>query len=150
MQPIEIRQKKTLIPVLAIFCVVQIGITYFAFYSGDLEKMPAIKVMYVIISAVFLFGLYFPIRKFIKNEPVLTISRSEITINEKSKAVSFLWMQVREWKIDIESDDDPYLIIETTEEIKRIKIAWLEKDHEEIEELIITYSGKAPRVKLPL
>jgi hypothetical protein len=147
MEIIEIRQnKKTLIPVLAIFLVVHIGMTYYAFFSGNWEKMPAMKVVYVIITAVFLIGLYFPVRKFIKNEPVLTISKSDITINEKRKAVSFLWIQVHNWKIEFESDGGtPFLVIETAKEKKRINIAWLEKDYEEIEELIITYSGKAPR-----
>jgi hypothetical protein len=68
-------------------------------------------------------------------------------INEKRKAVSFHWGQIHEWKVEIESDGGtPYLIIKTAEEKKRINIAFLEKGHEEIEELMITYSGKVPSV----
>lgn len=148
MPPIEIRQnKKTLIPVLAIFFASVIGMVYYAFFSGEWDKMPIIKLVYAFISTSILIGIFFYVRKFIKNEPVLIISKSDITINEKLKPVSFLWIQVRDWKIEIESDGGtPYLIIETAEENKRVNIAWLEKDHEEIEELMITYSGKAPRV----
>ena len=148
MQPIEIRQnKKTLIPVLIIIFASVIGMVYYAFVSGNWDKMPVMKLVYVFLSVIILSSLYFSVRKFIKNEPVLTISKSDITINEKRKAVSILWGQIHEWKIEIESDGGtPYLINKTAEEKKRINIAWLEKDHEEIEELMITYSGKVLRV----
>jgi hypothetical protein len=148
MQPIEIRQnKKTMIPVLVIIFASLIGMMYYAFVSGNWDKMPIMKLIYVFLSVIILGRLYFSVRKFIKNEPVLTISKSDITINEKRKAVSILWGQIHEWKIEIESDGGtPYLIIKTAEEKKKVNIAWLEKDHEEIEELIITYSGRVPRV----
>ena len=148
MQPIEIRQnKKTLIPALVIIFASVIGMMYYAFVSGEWDKMPVMKLVYVFISVIILSSLYFSVRKFIKNEPVLTISKSDITINEKRKAVSILWGQIHEWKIEIESDGGtPYLIIKTAEGKKRINIAFLERDHEEIEELMITYSGKVLRV----
>lgn len=146
MQPIEIRQnKKTLIPVLAIFFATVIGMVYYAFFSGEWDKRPFIKLVYAFISASILIGIYINVRKFIKNEPVLIIGKSEITIKERTKPVTYLWSQVLEWRIE-EDDSSRDLIIETAEEKKKININWLEKDYEEIEELIITYSGKAPRV----
>lgn len=148
MPPIEIRQnKKTLIPVLAIIFLFQIGMDYYAFFSGELDEMPVMKLVIAFISALPLIGIYFNVRKFIKNEPVLTISTSDITIHGNGKPVSFLWIQVHNWKVEFESDGGtPFLVIETVREKKRISIDHLEKDYEEIEELIITYSGKAPRV----
>lgn len=132
---------------LAIFFAAVIGMVYYGFFSGKVDTMPVMKAIYAFLSASLLIGIYFNVRKFIKKEPVLTITTSDITISEKIKTVSFLWIQVRDWKIEFDSDGNtPYLIIETAEEKKRINIAWLEKGYEEIEELITTYSGKSPRV----
>ncbi|MCS3796706.1 hypothetical protein [Niastella sp. OAS944] len=146
MEPIEIHQnKRTLIPVLAIFFASVIGMVYYAFFSGEWDKMPILKLVYALISAIILIGIYFYVRKFIKNEPVLILSKSEITIIERAKSVTYLWIQVLEWRIE-DSDSSWDLIIKTAEDKKTVNINWLEKDHEEIKELIITYSGKAPRV----
>ncbi|HEX6431276.1 MAG TPA: hypothetical protein VF008_26480, partial [Niastella sp.] len=67
-------------------------------------------------------------------------NKSEITINEKGKPVSLLWMQVLDWKIEKEEDGGTkYLIIETAEKSKRINISWCDKKPDEIEALISTF-----------
>ncbi|WP_143144149.1 hypothetical protein [Cytophaga hutchinsonii] len=101
------------------------------------------KIVYVFLTASLLYSIYIPTKKFVKNEPVLTFRKSEIEINEKGKPVSFLWLQIIDWKIEKEEDSSTYyLTIETADTKKRINISWLDKGPSEIEELLRTYKTR--------
>jgi uncharacterized membrane protein len=141
METIEIRQnKKTLIPMLIVVAVGLLGMVYYVYISGRFENNITMKMVYVFLTALLVYKIYNPTKKLIKNEPVLTLSKSEIKINDVGKPISFLWMQVVDWKIEKEKDGGTqYLIIETAEHNKKINISWLDKRPVEIEELIRTY-----------
>jgi hypothetical protein len=144
MQSIEIRHnKKTLIPMLALLFGSLIVVSYFVFFTDRYDGNNLAKVISIFLSVMLIYGMYFPVRKLLNNEPVLTISRTEITINEKGKPVSFLWMQIRGWKIENDNGNNStnYLIIETADEKKKINISWLEMNPDEIEELITEYKN---------
>jgi hypothetical protein len=143
METIEIRQnKKTLIPMLVLLLGALIATTYYVYFSGKYDGNIIMKVLYVFLSAILFYAIYFPAKKFFKNEPVLTLSKSEITINEKGKPVSFLWAQINDWKIEKDSDGGTqYLIINASALTKKINISWLEKRPSEIEELIYAYKN---------
>ena len=145
MQPIEIRQSKMkLISFIAIMFVSQIGIIYFIFFSKDYNLSTTLKLAYAGMLALIIYFLYFPIRKLIKNEPVITLTKSEITVNVKRKPITYLWTQINGWHIEKDKENsNKYLILETTEGKKSVSISWLEKKPAEIEELIIAYSGRA-------
>jgi hypothetical protein len=144
MQTIEIRQnKKTLIPMLAVLTAALIGMTYYIYFSGTYDNNNTMKIVYVFLTASLLYSIYIPTKKFVKNEPVLTFRKSEIEINEKGKPVSFLWLQIIDWKIEKEEDSSTYyLTIETADTKKRINISWLDKGPSEIEELLRTYKTR--------
>ena len=144
METIEIRQnKKTLIPMLAVLTAALFGMTYYIYFTGKFDNNNTMKVVYVFLTASLLYAIYIPTKKFIKNEPVLTFSKSEIEINKKGKPVSFLWLQVIAWTIEKEEDGGThYLTIETADTKKKINISWLDKRPNEIEELLQTYKAR--------
>jgi hypothetical protein len=136
METIEIRQnKKTLIPMLVLLTLAVFGITYYIYFSGRYDSNTLMKIVYVFF--IFMMGatVYISAKKFFKNEPVLTLTKSEIIINEAGKAVSLLWEQVVDWKIE-DNDGAHYLVIETHEQKKKLNISWLDKRPAEIEELL--------------
>jgi hypothetical protein len=145
MTKIEIRQnKKRLIPMLVLFAVGLFGATCYVYFSGKFDDNNTMKIFYIMAIASFAYTFYYPIKKFFKHEPVLTLSKSEIEINEKVKPLTFLWLQVIDWKIEKEKDGNThYLIIETADKKFKTNISWLEKRPSEIEQLLHTY--KKPR-----
>jgi len=147
MQPIEIRQsKKKLISFIVIMFVSQIGLVYLIYFSGNYNLSTTLKVAYAGMLAALIYFLYLPVRKLIKNESVITLTKSDITINVKRKPVTYLWSQIQGWHLEKDKENSNwYLILETTEGKKSVMISWLEKKPAEIEELIISYSGKASR-----
>lgn len=144
METIEIRQnKKTLIPMLAVLTIALIGMTYYIYFSGKFDNNNTMKIVYVFLTASLLYAIYIPTRKFFINEPVLIFSKSEIEIYEKGKPISFLWLQVIDWKIEKEEDGGTHnLTIETADSKKKINISWLDKRPSEIEELLQTYKAR--------
>lgn len=144
METIEIRQnKKTLVPMLVVLTAALFGMTYYIYFSGKFDNNNTMKIVYVFLTASLLYAIYIPTKKFFKNEPVLTFSKSEIEINEKGKPVSFLWLQVIDWHIEKEEDGGThYLTIETADAKKKINISWLDKKPSEIEELLQTYKAR--------
>lgn len=141
METIEIRQnKKTLIPMLVVLTAVLTSIVYYIYFSGMFDNDVTSKIVYVFLTVSLVYAIYIPTKKFLRNEPVLTLNKSEIEINENGKPVSFHWAQVTGWRIVKDEDGGThYLIIETTDTKKKINISWLEKRPDEIEEIIHTF-----------
>lgn len=141
MDKIEIRQnKKTLIPFLTILLIAFFGMIYYIYFSGKFDNNDTMKVLYIFLSVSLLYAIYIPTRKFLKNEPVLTICNSEIEINEKGKPVSYLWEQIIDWKIEKEDDGGThYLFLQTAEKKNKINISWLDRRPSEIEEILLKY-----------
>lgn len=142
MEKIEIRQNnKTFLIVLVFIVGVQIFFIHQIYFVSNVENT-TIKVAFGFVILGTIYGLYLPIKRLIRNEPILTLSRSEITIIEKNKPVSYGWLQVHECRIERDFDGDAkYLILETTEGKKKVIIASLELDSDEIEELINEYKN---------
>ncbi len=88
--------------------------------------------------ALFIYIGYFPVRMLIKKEAFLTLTRSDITINQRRKPVTFLWQQVTNWKI-IEEEGNKVLIINTAETEKKVNLSSLDMKPAEIEELLMKY-----------
>lgn len=144
MENIEIRQnKKTVIPMLVFLIAVNLGMTYYIYFSGKIDNNAYIKLLYVFLTAFLLYAIYIPIKKLVKNEPVLIFSKTGIEINEKGNPISFIWHQVIDWKIEKEEDGGThYLIVETQEKKSKLNISWLEKQPAEIEALFQKYKTK--------
>jgi hypothetical protein len=141
MKTIEIKQsKKTLIPMLIVMSCALIGTTYYNFFYEKVENNYAMKIIYVLLNTYLLYAIYVQTRKFIKNEPVLTFSKDKIEINEKGKPYSLQWSQINNWKIEEEGDGGAqYLKIMTSNGFMKINISWLDKNPDEINELLKMY-----------
>jgi hypothetical protein len=141
METIEIRlNKKTLIPMLLLLVIALVGGIYYIYFSGKFDDNNRIKLIYLFVTGLMLYGFYIPARKFLKKEPVLVLTKDSIEINEKGRPVTFHWLQIREW--DIKNDDGTrYLIIDTGEVKKKVNISWLDKTPAEIESLMTQFKG---------
>lgn len=146
MEKIEIRQdKKLFLIILVLVVVMQVFVIRQIYFTNNGNT--TVKVVFGVVALISFYSLYLPIKRLIRNEPVLTFSKSEITIIEKNKPVSYLWLQVNEWKIEKDFDGDgKYLILETTGGKKKVNISSLVLDPDEIEELINEYknAGREP------
>ncbi|HEX6169154.1 MAG TPA: hypothetical protein VFZ33_05640 [Chitinophagaceae bacterium] len=142
MENIEIRQnKKALIFVTILFTLAIIGVSYYIYFSGEFRN--TWKIIYALLTVSLIYSIYIASRKFIRNEPVLTFNQSEIRINDKRKPVSFLWLQVIDWKIEEDEESGTcYLTVETADQKKKINISWLSKKPGEIEEIMNIYKRK--------
>jgi hypothetical protein len=144
MENIEIRQnKKTVIPMLFVLTIAFLGMNYYIYFSGKFDNNTSMKFLYVILNAFLLYSIYIPVKKLVKNEPILTFKDTEIEIYEKGKPISFIWQQVIDWKIEKDEDGGtPYLIVETQDKKSKLNISWLEKQPAEIEVLFQKYKPK--------
>ena len=144
MENIEIRQnKKTVIPMLFVLTIAFLGMNYYIYFSGKFDNNTSMKILYVILNAFLLYSIYIPVKKLVKNEPILIFSKTGIELYEKGKPVSFIWQQVIDWKIEKDEDGGtPYLIVETQERKSKLNISWLEKQPAEIEVLFQKYKPK--------
>ncbi len=139
METIEIGQnRKALIPMIILLAAGLIGVTYYIYFSGKFENDRTIKIVYVFLTVSLTYTIYIQIIKLIKDEPILILSNDSILINDKLKPVSIKWIEIKEWNI-IKEDSTHYLNIRTSGKSKRINIAWLEKQPEELENLIKEY-----------
>ena len=128
---------------LAVVSVAFFGMTYYFYSSRKFDDSNAMKILYVFLTVSLIYAIYIPVKKFFKNEPVLTLNVSEIKINEKGKPVSFIWPQVINWRIEKEEDGGThYLTIETADNKRKINISWLDKRPREIEVLLQKLKSK--------
>jgi hypothetical protein len=140
MEDVEIRQnKKTLIPMLVILTLALFGMNYYIFFSGKFDNN-TMRLLSVFLTALLIYAIYIPTRKFVKNESVLKFSDTDLEINEKGKPVSLLWLQVIDWRIENKDNSGThFLIVETADRKYKINISWLDKRLGEIEELLQAY-----------
>lgn len=139
METIEIRSnKKRLIPMLVLLFIGTSVATYYVYFSGKVRNSNLLNIVYLLSLASFIYMMYFQLRMLLRNEAVLTFTKSDITINQERKPVSFLWLQIISWEIK-KDDSTHYLIIKTSDSTKKINISWLDKKPIEIEKLLYTY-----------
>ena len=144
METIEIRQnKKTLIPMLAMMALIMIGTVYYVYFSGNVEYSIWTALIHGVMSLFLLYFMFISIKKFVRNEPTITMTDRELVLNEQFNPVSFRWENIIHWSI--EKDDDsstPYLAIQTAEGNMSINIAWLDKSAQEIEADMLRFTTK--------
>jgi hypothetical protein len=140
-ETIKIRHnRKTLIPMLALLTAALLGGLYYSFFYHSTETGTTMKIISGLLSIWLAYAIYRMTGKLLKNDPVLTLSDAEISINDKGKPVSYSWHEVIGWHLEKDRDDTThYLVIETTGKKRKINISWLEKKPFEIEVLMKEY-----------
>lgn len=71
------------------------------------------------LSAYLAYTIYLNARNQIKQAPVITLTKTGIETGEKDKAQSFLWQQIREWRVEKDGDNGYNLHPETDNGIKK-------------------------------
>jgi ABC-type uncharacterized transport system permease subunit len=141
MQTIEIRHNnKRIIPMLILLTTGIIGGSCYIYLSGNFKITNTLILMNTASVVIFIYTLYKPAIKIIKKEPIITLTKDFIEIND-NKPVSFLWIQISEWQIVIE-ENTHYLVLRTADQARKVNISWLDKKPTEIEELIKDYKPK--------
>jgi hypothetical protein len=133
MQTIEIRQNKTI--VIPTICFILA--TYYVYFLSTFDNI-SFKVILLLVTIVNLYTIYHPIRKLIKNEPVLVFSDESIVINDNTNPATWQWSQIRGWKV--EKNDSGYsLVMDTIDKQKIVNISWLDKTPAQIEAILTQF-----------
>ena len=141
MQTIEIRQnKKALTIMLLLLAAGWIGINCYVYVLKGLKTNTELNILNIVLTGIIAYVIYMGIKRLRSNEPVLILTKSDLTINIKGNPESFLWLQITEWEIG--RDEYDYLLIKTADAKRKVSLAWLEKKPSEIRELLIEYSRK--------
>jgi len=140
MEPIEIRLNPTRLIFSILMLLIPLGAgTYYIYFSGKFHKTTELfDIMSLLMLAFIAYFLYHPIRMLINKEPILTLTRTDITINQRRKPVTFLWQQITKWEI-IKEEGYKILIVHTAETAKKVNLSSLEMKPAEIEELLMKY-----------
>ena len=143
MQPIEIRRnKKSLTRMLIMLVIGWAALTYFIYFSGAIKTTTELNIFYSLVTVIIIYLFYISRKRLKLNEPLLILTRTDITINEKGSPESFPWSQITEWEIE-NDDGGEYLTIKTANTKKRLGISWLEKSSGEIKVLMTEYSKRS-------
>jgi hypothetical protein len=155
METIEIRYNKFLIYIIGIFTIASFYSIYATYYLSTQLKndknantILALIIGQIIGIVLLARAIYKYARQILKNEPVLTLSKSGIELNPTiGKPALFLWQQVDNWTIEKDSDGHKHLlIIESANQKTSAHRTWLEKSPEEIEALLEQYKPKIGEV----
>ncbi len=122
---------------VAILVIVVIGTTYYIYFSGKVDSK-TLKIVYIFLTASVIYSIYGLARTIFRNRPVLTFRKNEIEISEKGKPVFFLWPQITGWEIEKDKSAH-YLVIEADGTKLKVNISWLDKNPDEIKELLADY-----------
>ena len=110
-----------------------IGIGYYTFFTVEGKSNNSMVYVFLLMLAFALFSFYRLTKRISDNRPILTISKSFVEINEWGKSTSYLWPQISNWEV-IKDERNHFLILETSEQKKKVNISWLGKKPEEIED----------------
>ncbi len=133
---VEIRiNKRRIIPTLVFITIPILGIAYYTFFTEKGKANSIMAYVFFLILALAFYSIYRIVKMILSDQPVLTISKSFVEINEGGNPISFIWPKISNWEV-IKGKNNHFLIIETDEQKKKLNITWLEKEPAEIEELM--------------
>jgi len=115
-----------------------IGINYYFFYVKSVKATIELSFWNILLTGIIVYLVYLGAKRLRANDPVLTFTRSDLTINIKGDPESFLWVQITEWEIG----RDDQLLIKTVDTQRSVSLTMLEKKPKEIKELMEEYSGR--------
>lgn len=140
MEIIEVRlEKKSLIfqvILLAVFLII------FFFIIRSRSQPHFELILFVGVAGYITYIVQRPLRKFIRDEPILLFSDVELIVNDRKEAVSYLWEHIIAWEVKEGDEDTPTILrISTLHDCREIKLGMLEKSPEEIAQLVRKYKG---------
>lgn len=141
MKAIEIRQKKSSFYFTIIFLpLLVIGFAYYVFLSGSSQVTLGTKYTFVALLLYSSYMIYIEAKKRKENRPNLIISEFSIEIFRDFKTETHLWQDIKSWEVKFD-EGAHYLVIETYNIKKTIKIWGLDKTPEEIDDILKEFVG---------
>ncbi|NOS94497.1 MAG: hypothetical protein HOP30_21505, partial [Cyclobacteriaceae bacterium] len=108
------------------------------FISDEYKEDTSSKI-YFLLSTLFLgYILYHPVKKLLKNEPILVFDDESIT-HYNPKPVNIQKDQIVQTEVKLIDDDGYFLFIKTKQTEYKISISWLDKSPEEVQEILKNY-----------
>jgi hypothetical protein len=110
------------------------GIFFSEKYKDDTTK----KISFLVGLAIFTYFIYSPVRKLIKNQPIIVFETDSILLNT-SKSVAIQKNEIEDISVNYIDETGYFLNIKTKNATHEANISWLDKTPDEIEELIKVY-----------
>lgn len=137
---------KKLILGIVIMVSLAIGATYMAFFTKTFATNQILKIVIVPLSLSVLYGVYTQlVRKVLDDNSVITLTETHIEINGDGNPLTFSWGEIKDLKIEKKQSgkgEVEFLSIKTDTRSGEINISTLEKNVDEIRELINSYKAK--------
>jgi hypothetical protein len=139
MSRVELKQRKKMVLPFLLVCVVVIAGTGLAVFLSE-KYMPntATKIGFFCGFAFFAYFMYSPIRKLIKNQPIIVFETESITLNT-NKAITIQKKEINDIWVTYIDDTGYFLKIKTKDTTHETNISWLDKTPDEIKKLIKVY-----------
>jgi len=135
----EIKQRKKLVvPFLIMIALTIIGVGLLSFVSDKYKEDTSGKIYFLLSTLLVAYILYHPVKKLLKNEPILVFDDESITYN-KPKPVTIPKDQIEQTEVKLIDDDGYFLFIKTKQTEHKININWLDKSPDEIREILKNY-----------
>lgn len=114
------------------------GTIYYVHFSGEVKKSTKLDLMLLVIIGIAAYALYLPIKMIRNRVPVLTLTRSSITINKGKNPVTFLWQEVTQW--ETENDEGSIMLtVHTATAKNKVNLSSLDMKVDEIVDLLNKY-----------
>ena len=140
MDTIEIKQKKKMVVPFIGFCILTMLITAgIGFFTDKYKDDTTSKVSSIVGFILFAYLLYSPIKKLIKNQPIIILTDDSIVLH-MTKPVVIPKKNIMEIDVTYVEEMGYFLTIKTEKETHETNISWLDKTPDEIKDLIKKYS----------
>jgi len=139
MDTIEIKQRKKMVVPFIGFCILIMLITAGVFFLTDKYKDDTRgKVFFLTGLILFAYMIYFPIKKLIKNQPIIVLTDDSIVLH-MTKPVVIPKNNILEIDVTYVEDSGYFLNIKTENKTHQTNISGLDKTPNEIKDLIKKY-----------
>jgi hypothetical protein len=139
MSRVEIRQrKKMVIPFLLIGTVIMAVTGFGIFFSEKYKDDTTKKISFFVGVAIFGYFIYSPVRKLIKDQPIIVFDSDSIILNTH-KRVTVQKGDIEDISVTYIEETGYFLNIKTKDSTHETNISWLDKTPNEIKELIKVY-----------
>jgi hypothetical protein len=135
----EIKQKKKLVvPFLIMVALTIICVGLLSFVSDKYKEDTSSKIYFLLSTLLLAYILYHPVKKLLKNEPILVFDDESIT-HYNPKPVTIPKDQIEQTEVKLIDDEGYFLLIKTKQTEYKISISWLDKSPDEVREILKNY-----------
>jgi hypothetical protein len=140
MNTIEIKQRKKLVAPFISVCILIMLITAGGIFLTDKYKDDTMKkVSFVVGLTVFAYLIYSPVKKLVKNQPIIILTDDSIVLYD-AKQVVIRKEKIIEIDVAFVDETGYFLNIKTENETHKTNISWLDRTPNEIKDLIKKYA----------